>query len=293
MRRCAFLTTDQLDGFVTDDERAHAPLAERGWHVEPVSWHRSEVDWSRFEAVVIRTPWDYHNDLDAFLTTLEHIDHSSARLENDLRLVQWNAHKTYLRDLEARGVPTIPTRWEHGFSAEGAARRLFDELDAAELVVKPTVGAGADDTFRLTPTDETTLREAEGALSQCSYMAQPFVRSIVEEGEYSVFFFDGAYSHTILKIPASGDFRVQEEHGGLIRAVEAEPSLLDRARQALNALPSTPLYARVDLARTAQDTFALMELELIEPSLYFRTDPRAPARFADAFAARMQRRAAA
>ena len=120
-------------------------------------------------------------------------------------------------------------------------------------------------------------------------MAQPFVRSVVEEGEFSLFFFGGAYSHTALKTPKAHDFRVQEEHGGWIRAVEPEPALRALAEDVMDAVAPTPLQARVDLVRMEGDRFALMELELIEPSLYFRTDAASPDRFAHAFDAWMER----
>ena len=119
-------------------------------------------------------------------------------------------------------------------------------------------------------------------------MAQPFVRSVTEEGEYSLFFFGGAYSHTILKTPKTDDFRVQEEHGGIIRAVEPEPALRALAHDVTDALAPQPLQARVDLVRIEHGRFALMELELVEPSLYFRMDAAAPARFAHTFNAWME-----
>lgn len=283
-RQCAFLTTDDFDdGVLTDDERAIDPMAGRGWQVELVPWRRPGVDWDRFEAVVVRSPWDYPARLDAFLSVLGKIDRSAARLENRLSLIEWNARKTYLRDLEAAGVPVLPTLWNESFEAERAGR-LFEELGAKEIVVKPVVGVGANGAFRLTRgEDPACFERAEAALGG-SYMAQPFVRSVVEEGEYSLIFLNGTYSHAALKTPARGDFRVQHQYDGQIRAVEPEPSLMEAAEAALAAAPGpAPLYARVDLSRTGEDAFALMELELIEPSLYLRTDASAPERLADAF----------
>jgi hypothetical protein len=118
-------------------------------------------------------------------------------------------------------------------------------------------------------------------------MAQPFLRSIVEEGEYSLFYFGGELSHAVLKSPKEEDFRVQEEHGGLIRPVEPPAPLIELGHGLVESLPVPPLYARVDLARLDSGGYALMELELIEPSLYFRTDPESPRKFARAFDAWM------
>lgn len=281
MRRCAFLTTDCLDGFVTYDRLLHEPLARRGWAVAEVPW-RADADWGTYEAVVIRSPWDYQRDPDAFLDVLDAIDRSAARLENPLGLVRWNLRKTYLRDLEARGLPVVPTRWLDRLppSAPGL---LFDAL-GDEIVVKPVVGANADDTFRLRR--GTAPDAALAAFAERPCMAQPFVRAVVGEGEFSVFHFGGAYSHAVLKTPAAGDFRVQEEHGGRITAITPEPPLRALADAVVDALDPAPLYARTDFVRL-DSGFALMEVELIEPSLYFPYDVESPERFADAFAARM------
>jgi hypothetical protein len=123
----------------------------------------------------------------------------------------------------------------------------------------------------------------EAAFAGREVMAQPFLRSIVEEGEYSLFYFGGGLSHAVLKSPKEADFRVQEEHGGLIEPIGPPGFLAELGQRIVESLPVPPLYARVDLARLDSGGYALMELELIEPSLYFRTDPESPRRFARAF----------
>ena len=289
MRRVAFLTMESLEGFVADDELACGPLEQRGWAVDWVPWRR-RVDWNEWDAVVIRTPWDYQDDPGAFLGVLTAIDRSSARLENDLSLVRWNLRKTYLAELASRGVAIVPTLWGEALDG-GRPDELFARLASDEIIVKPVIGANADDTFRLAPdAGLETLEALRAAFASSAYMAQPFLPSIVAEGEFSLFFFDGDYSHAILKTPKPGDFRVQEEHGGLIQAVAAEPELLACARRAIGAVEPAPLYARVDLVRSAADGFLLMELELIEPALYFRMEAGAAERFARAFDARMRQR---
>jgi glutathione synthase/RimK-type ligase-like ATP-grasp enzyme len=275
MRTCAFLTTDNLAGYVTDDRLVEAPLAELGWAVEHVPW-RQPGGWERYEAVVIRSTWDYHKHPEEFLGVLEEIE-SGSRLANPLELVRWNARKTYLRDLEERGLPVVPTVWD---------RSRFGELDADEIVIKPVISASAFHTYRLRRGDPWT-GEMEAAFAGREVMVQPFVRSIVEEGEYSLFYFGGEPSHAVLKSPKEEDFRVQEEHGGLIRRVDAPGHLVELGHRIVESLPVLPLYARVDLARLDSGGYALMELELIEPSLYFRTDPESAGKFARAFDAWM------
>jgi len=282
MFRCAFLTMDNLEGFVSDDELAIGHLYDLGWTVEMASW-RKAYNWSQFDVVVIRTTWDYQNDPDAFLAVLESIDRSGARLENSLELVRWNMQKTYLRDIDAKGVSIVPTLWEEGALDKTKLSSFFDQLDAEEIIIKPIIGANADHTFHL-PRSQNNAKMAvlEEIFRRRAYMVQPFMPRIVEEGEFSLIYFGGMHSHTILKTPKTNDFRVQEEHGGDIRPAIAEPELLNSGQQVIDSLPQTPLYARADFVRTEQSTFALMELELIEPALYFRMDADSPMRFAHA-----------
>jgi hypothetical protein len=287
MRRCAFLTMDNLAGFVSDDALAYAPLRALGWAVEAVPWRRPAVNWGQFEAVVIRTTWDYQNDPEAFVTVLEQVQRSGAHLENPLELVRWNLAKTYLGDLARRGVLTVPTVWgaDLGPVDERAILRL---LGTDEVVVKPVVGANADHTYRLRR-GSAAWSEAAAAFQRRAYLAQPFLPGVVAEGEYSLFFFGGDLSHAVLKTPRAGDFRVQEEHGAAIRAVAASDGMLRAGERALAALGRLPLYARVDLVRLGDGNYGLMELELIEPSLYLRMDPGAAQRFARAFDQRLRR----
>ena len=288
MKHCVFLTTDNLDGFVTDDDLLVEPLAGLSWKVHYIPWRRRDVDWNSFEAVVIRTPWDYQKDPESFLTVLEQIETSSAHLENSLDLVRWNIHKTYLRDLESRGIEIVPTLFTRGFNHERFIE-LCKEIDSREIIVKPVVSASADGTFRISQNaDEPALMKVEAELHDRHVMVQPFMSGIVEEGEFSLFYFGGRYSHAILKTPKENDFRVQEEHGGIITSVIPEAELLSSADRVQSAISPVPLYTRIDFVRTDRNTFAVMEVELIEPALYFRMDPESPWRFAKAFDERMK-----
>jgi hypothetical protein len=281
MKRCAFLTTDDLTGFVTDDELAVAPLHDLGWSVEHVPW-RATVDWDAYDVVVVRSTWDYQAWPAEFDAALDRIDRSRALLCNPLPLMRWNMRKTYLRELQQRGVPTLPTVWDRSPTVR-RLRALFAELDTAEIVIKPVIGANADHAWRLrADVDEAVLGEVAGVYCDREFLAQPFLNDVVTEGEYSLIYFTGELSHTILKTPKAGDFRVQEEHGGLITPAQPPTTLLAAAATALAALADVPLYARADFVRTGGDNFAIMELELIEPALYFRMDADSPGRFARA-----------
>ena len=281
MRRCAFLTMADSSGYVVDDALAVEPLRQLGWHVESVPWNRDNVAWEAYDVVVIRSTWDYVDRLDDFVAVLGEIESSGARLENPLELVHWNLRKTYLRDLAERGVPIVPTVWRDRL-ASGELAPLLSEIPGVEAIVKPAVGASAEGAFRFDRRQPgSAVGDAETYFADRGLMVQPLVRSVLEEGEYSLFYLNGDHSHTVLKTPKADDFRVQEEHGGYIRAVVAERELLHAGAKVLGTLHTTPLYTRVDLVRSDDGaSYWLMELELVEPSLYLRMDPGAPARFA-------------
>jgi hypothetical protein len=281
MKRCAFLTLDQRGDFVIDDELAIGPLSELGWDVSQLSWRQTAVPWGEFDAVVVRSTWDYWNDVPAFLEVLAAIARES-HLANPLDLVHWNLSKTYLRDLEGRGVGIVPTLWPAAVQLKHLAD-WRDQLGSGELVIKPVVGANGENAFRIRgPEHEQQLERLVECFRGRDAMVQPFMPNVLDEGEFSLFFFAGAYSHAIRKVPAPGEFRSQEERGAEIIAVEPEAQLLERGRQALAAIATLPLYARIDLVRDGTGDFRVMELELIEPSLYLRTDRGAPRRFASA-----------
>ena len=283
MRRVAFLTLSDPTGWVIDDELAVLPLARRGITVDTIPWNRAGVDWGRYELVVIRSTWDYQHHADDFLRTLERIEQVT-RLENPSEIARWNLRKTYLRDIASRGIETVPTFWRDGLKP-GELVPLFDELRSDEAVIKPVLSGTAQGAWRL---DSKRVHEhadeIEAYYAGRPLMLQPFERGIVEEGEFSMMYFNGAHSHTILKVPKRGDFRVQEEYGSSISHIEPEAALLTAGDAAMAAVGRKLLYARVDLVRSG-GAFRLMELELVEPAFYLRTEPGARERFADAVAA--------
>lgn len=279
-----------LAGYVADDELARAPLRELGWEVDSVPWDRSGVAWGDYEVVVIRSTWDYHRRPGVFLARLAEIERSGVRLENSLATVRWNTEKTYLRDLAERGVATVPTIYRPRLAA-GELAGLFDEIGRDEMVVKPVIGASAVGAYRL---DRSRVREraaeVEAFYADRALMAQPLVRAVLDEGEHSLVYFEGAFSHAVIKTPATGDFRTQEEHGAVLRATDADADLREAGAAALATLGELPLYARADFVWADEGVAPwLMELELIEPSLYLRMDVGAPERFAAAIHARSSR----
>ena len=287
MPKCAFLTVADQDDWVIDDNLAYTALRELGWELEEVAWDKQDADWNQYDVVAIRSPWDYQHRLAEFVWVLEQIDASRAKLYNSLAMVKWNINKNYLFELEARGIELVPTRRVESPTPE-FLRGMFDAFDADRVVIKPTVSANADGTFPFSKeSSDAELTEICEFHSGMEGLVQPFMSAIVEEGEFSLIYFNGQFSHAIIKTVKQGDFRVQEEHGGgVVPLPNPDAKLIETADKVIAAAPEVPLYGRVDLVRTPADTFALMELELIEPSLYFRFGENSAAAFANAFADR-------
>ena len=285
MARIALLTLEDRTGYVIDDALAIDELRSRGHEVDEVPWSRPGADWSAYALVVVRTPWDYTERPDAFLDVLAEIEAGGVPLENRRSVVGWNLHKGYLRELEQQGVPIVPTTWGRGADSLRAVRARM----SGRFVVKPVIGANARDTFVIDASEgDAAMQHVAAVYASREWMAQPFVRSVVEDGEHSLFYFSGVLSHAIVKSPARGDFRVQEEHGGMVRPIEPPAELRAAADRVLRSLPEPLLQARIDLVRLDDGTPALMEAELIEPSLYFRMHLDAPRNFADAVEARLK-----
>lgn len=288
MRLC-FLSTDDLTDYVVDDDIAIPALRARGHTVETISWHASRAVWKGVDLVIIRSPWDYTQMPEQFIETLGVIDRST-ELHNPLQAVIWNADKRYIADLAALGVPTVPTHFFERWSEFDGADP-FELVQTPEIILKPTISANARHTYPIKHSawyEDAALRRAlAGVFGERAFMLQPYRPQITAEGEYSVFYFRGVYSHAIRKVPKQGDFRVQEEHGGDIRPYEAPRDMQGAAQRVLDAtqqhleLADPLLYARVDFVRQ-EHVFELMEIEIIEPALYFRTNDRSPEHFANA-----------
>ena len=247
MRKCAILTMDRLDDFVAYDKMLDEPMVQCGWQVNHVSWHKEHVDWSQYEAVIIRSTWDYQDDADAFMAVLEAIEESDALLLNSLHVVKWNINKNYLQEVQTKGAEIVPTLWLETFDFS-LVEGYFEYFETEQIVIKPTISANADNTFWLKKDSFLQKKqELQESLINRQLMVQPFIQSIVDHGEYSLFYFAGEYSHSIIKIPKSGDFRVQEEHGGQLKSISPSEELLTAANKALQTVPEMVLYARIDL----------------------------------------------
>lgn len=278
----AFVTYAALPQLARDDQLAIPHLAARGFYVEPAVWD-APADWQRYRAVVLRSCWDYHLRPAEFAAWVERLARLGVPLWNPPAAVRWNTEKGYLRDLAAHGVAVPPTAW----LAPGAApslTALLRERGWARAVVKPTISATAHNTWVTTPATAAADQSRLAAqLADSAVMVQEFVPEVVKQGEWSLMFFGGRFSHAVLKQARPGDFRVQDDFGGTAVLAQPAPALIDQAQQVLGCVAGPLLYARVDAVERA-GRLLLIELELIEPSLFLAESPEAPARFAQALA---------
>jgi glutathione synthase/RimK-type ligase-like ATP-grasp enzyme len=283
MMRVALATCASVPDLTEDDRLLLDELSRRGVTAGPVVWNDAGVRWSTFDRIVIRSCWDYHLRLSEFLAWLDRVEAEGVPLWNPAPLVRFNAHKSYLKELKAAGLPVVPTAWlERGSTLD--LGRLLQERGWSEAVVKPAVSASAFRTWRVSAQDAGSgdaNRAFRELIAESDVLVQPFLREIAQEGEWSFVFLGGEFSHAVLKRPAAGDFRVQAEYGGSVLTEPPPSSAISEAKAVALYFQGPWAYARID-AVLAEGALTLMEVELIEPYLFLGSDPRAAVRLADA-----------
>lgn len=296
--RIAYLAcADTLPGSLTrrDDAFEHDAMvatlrpafAARGIDLVEIDWRAPLGDFAGIATALIGTPWDYQDFPVEFLAKLEALEARGIPVHNPPGVVRWNIDKRYLRDLAAAGAPTVPTVW-HDNPGGGDVLAAMDHFAADSVVVKRQIGAGALGQHRFSRDD----LPAEDWCMGHAAMIQPFLPAIVEEGEISLIFIDGAFSHALRKRAAPGDYRIQSLFGGREEAFSPSPAELAQAEAVLAALPfPAPLYARIDMVRLLPGSLggalAVMEAEMIEPYLYPDYGPELGERLAAAVKRRL------
>jgi O-ureido-D-serine cyclo-ligase len=263
-----------------------AALREAGLSVEVLGWDDPLADFASARMTLLRSTWNYSVQLDAFLAWVDRVAASSA-LWNRPETVRWNAHKSYLLDLEARGVPVVPTH----LARRGDATPLSALMAArgwTDVVVKPAVSGGSRETMhvdeRNPPAGEAHLRSL---VAREDVLVQPYLRSVEAYGERAVVWIDGELTHAVRKAPRFiGGF---ESVSAAVPIAPDEAELARRAVAVAAELTAPLLYARVDVARDADGAPHVMELELLEPSLFFPQAPAALERYVAAVAQRLAR----
>ena len=277
--RVAFVTYRDLPDLNADDRRAAAALADLGLRTDAVCWDDPRVDWPGFGAVVLRSTWDYHQRIAEFLAWIDRMEAQGVRLWNPPAMLRWNTDKRYLARLSHPHLSPPPT----GILERGAAVDLPAWLETRgwdEAVMKPAISADGFSTER-TSRDRAAKDQPvlDAMLARADVVIQRLVPEIRTNGEISLMFFGGVFSHAVSKRPRAGEFRVQERLGGMISRTDPPRALIDHARGLLDVHAPGCLYARVDAVVT-DDRFVLMEVELVEPSLYLEHDPPSARAFA-------------
>ncbi|MEM9495461.1 MAG: hypothetical protein AAGA09_05620 [Pseudomonadota bacterium] len=284
MQQIVFATCNAAPDLQPGDRLVAAALERGGVRVVGAPWNGDPAAFRDADLVVVRSTWDYHEDADGFRAWIGDLASGGVRLLNSARLLRWNISKSYLLDLATAGAPLPPTLPVEPTATSIAA--AMKKIGVEDLVVKPLIGATASGLSRVRAGDEAAIEAAAVFLGGAG-IVQPLIREVETEGETSFIFFDGVFSHAVVKHPKTGDIRVQEEHGGRADAISPPAGAVAEMRSILDLLPELPVYARID-AILLDAGAQLMEVEVIEPELFFTKAPAGADRFADALRKRLK-----
>lgn len=264
-----------------DEDLLLRALTEAGLDPTLAAWDDETVDWAGFDLAVLRSAWNYIDDLDAFLDWAVRAG-ASTHLFNPVEVVQWNTHKGYLRDMAKKGVPVVPTAWI-GVGEEVDLADLMADRGWHDVVAKPVVGAGSSMTERITdPTSPQAQTFWSELCTDREVMVQPYLPSVEAYGERSLMWIDEELTHAVRKSPRLG--AADESVSEALPIAHAEREL---AEAVIADIPQSLLYARIDLIRDEHDQPLLAELELVEPSLFLKQEPAALKRLVRGIAARL------
>lgn len=263
-------------------------LERQGLRVSRKAWDDPDFDWAQSRCLLFRTTWDYFDRFAEFAPWLAATAQQTT-LFNSAALINWNIDKHYLRTLAEKGINVVSSHYIEKGDPRTLAQCLAQQ-GWEQAILKPVISGSARHTYRVSPDNCPALEGVFAELlQQESCVLQPFQQTILSEGELSLMVIDGHFSHAIRKTPQAGDFRVQDDHGGTVHAHQATPEERHFAEAAVAALPFDVLYARVDIIRDNAGELALMELEMIEPELFFRYRPEAADQLAAGLARRLTR----
>ncbi len=275
----AFVTDSVHPHFAEDDKLLVQYLISQRCRVTPAIWDDQDLDWTAFDYIILRSPWDYFLKIEAFTAWLDRMDRGKYKIFNPISVIQWNKNKNYLlrfRDLE------VPIPAFH-FCNQGQTYDLKQILNTHQwekAVIKPAVSGGAHKTW---VTDHTLVashqQEFDALILVQDIIIQKYSEEITLQGELSLIYFNKKFSHGVVKKAKEGEFRVQAQYGGRHQPYVPTDNLLFQIEPILSFIQEPLLYARIDGFLDDQYKFWLMELELLEPVLFFDSDPNAGPRF--------------
>ena len=270
--KMALLTCTNLPDWEQDDRFFHQILDGANIDWTEVAWD-SNANWSDYDLVLIRTTWDYVDRRETFLQRLKEIA-SETILFNSIDIVEWNLQKTYLKDLEFSGISIAPTVW---IEDEVNLRMLMKAKSWNKGFIKPVIGACAVDTkrFSLNGADSVQVWLNELLAKGEKMMLQPYLETVETDGEYSAIYFGKRLSHCVQKIPVKGDYRVQDDYGASDHGINPAdyPDMMQLAETTLQYIHqkfSDVIVIRMDFLKLQSGQFVINEVEMIEPSLFFR-----------------------
>jgi glutathione synthase/RimK-type ligase-like ATP-grasp enzyme len=270
-----------------DAAAADAPLLQaleaEGVQAQMQVWNDSSLSWHRFDAVLIRTTWDWHVDAPAFVDWLNRVQPRTCLL-NPISTLAWGLDKRYLLELAASDVPVVPTL-AMAAPEPSRVRQWAIHHGYNELVFKPSLSAGSRGVVRLMLPDVETAMMQDWP-QQGVRLVQPYYESVETAGEVSLIFFDGQFSHAVRKTPKANEYRIQRQYGGTYTSCAPDERALHIAASAVATIPGRPLIARIDMLHDKQ-SYRVIEAEVIEPDLYFACAPEAPRRLAQALLKRL------
>ncbi len=268
-----YVNTEKRDWYtlqvLLEDELVKDALEQQGLSVDIRSWSDPKFDWSLTKAVLFRTTWDYFDRFGEFTGWLNSVK-SKTQCINDASTLQWNMDKRYLIELAQKNINTVET-YILPKGSEFDLSLTMEKNGFSEAIIKPVVSGAARHTYRVTANN---LEQIQARLNQLikeeDFLVQPFQNNILESGELSLMVMNGQFTHAVRKIAAQGDFRVQDDHGGTVHPYSPTQEEIEFAESAIAVCEPKPLYGRVDIIKDNKNQLAIMELELIEPELFFR-----------------------
>ncbi|MFM2392887.1 MAG: Cycloserine biosynthesis protein DcsG [Bacteroidota bacterium] len=282
MLKIGILTCEKFRDLIYADQILMNKIIERGYEVSPVVWSDYN-DVEKYDVLLFRSTWDYFERKEEFNQWLTSLENKNVLLFNPLHIIQENIHKFYLQKLENQGIKIVPTI----FIEKNNAFHFDLPEDWKKSIIKPAYSAGAYKTKVFENSEKIDIIfEYKDFVKENDVLIQKFMPEIISNGETSLIFFNGRYSHSVLKKPKEGDFRVQSIFGGKYEKVIINEQILFQAKHILNLLSDLPLYARVDGIMIENELY-LMEVEMIEPDLYIEYEYDAYDRFIDALEERI------
>ncbi|HAS47209.1 MAG TPA: hypothetical protein DCS93_42395 [Microscillaceae bacterium] len=281
MKKIAIATCARIPELIPAEQSIVKELAQKGFDTQPVVWTDTSINWQQYDLVIIRSVWDYFKKYEAFIKWLDQLQNLGIKVCNTIEVMKANSHKFYLEHLAAQGIAIVPTVFVRQNSVVSITEMLSQQ-NWQQGIIKPAISASAYKTYKLAQTEASDYQsKLEDLVQETDVLVQAFLPQIQTEGEWSLMFFGGKYSHSVRKVPKNQEFRVQSEFGGQALAETPPPFVIHQAQNIVDIHGEELLYARVD-GVVVEGNFLLMELELIEPELFLDRDSEATTRFVTA-----------